>query len=64
MTELVALTGRAQPNVPRSPQILARHRLVRLVRDGRKVRPEPIVSAVRVDLAAGTYEVTPAAEAA
>jgi predicted transcriptional regulator len=56
---LVALTGRAQPNVSRSLQLLARHRLIRLVREGREVRPEPIASAVRVDLTTGTYETTP-----
>ena len=38
VAELVALTGRAQPNVSRSLQLLARHRLIRLVRDGREVR--------------------------
>lgn len=59
VTELVALTGRAQPNVSRSLQILAKHRLVRLVREGREVRPEPIAGAVRVDLATGTYETVP-----
>jgi predicted transcriptional regulator len=64
VTELVALTGRAQPNVSRSLQMLARHGLVRLVRNGRDVRPEPVASAVRVDLATGTYEATPLSPAA
>ena len=32
--ELAALTGRVQPNISRSLQLLARHGLVRLVRDG------------------------------
>jgi predicted transcriptional regulator len=64
VTALVALTGRAQPNVSRSLQLLAKHRLVRLVREGREVRPEPIASAVRVDLATGTYEITPRSVAA
>jgi len=54
--ELVRLTGRSQPNVSRSLQMLARHHLVRLVREGRDVRPEPIASEVRVNLATGTYE--------
>ena len=54
ITALVALTGRAQPNVSRSLQLLAKHRLIRLVREGREVRPEPIAAAVRVDLATGT----------
>lgn len=54
--ELVALTGRAQPNISRSLQLLARHQLVRLVREGRDVRPEPIASEVKVNLVTGTYE--------
>ena len=58
---LVTLTGRSQSNVSRSLQLLARHRLIRLVREGREVRPEPIAQAVRVDLATGTYEATPVA---
>jgi predicted transcriptional regulator len=62
--ELVALTGRAQPNVSRSLQLLASHGLVRLVRDGRDVRPEPIASAVTVDLTNGTYEVARLPDAA
>jgi predicted transcriptional regulator len=59
--ELVTRTGRAQPNVSRSLQLLARHNLVRLVREGREVRPEPIAREVRVDLITGTYETTAAA---
>ena len=59
VTELVMLTGRAQPNVSRSLQFLARYRLIRLVREGREVRPEPIAESLRVDLATGTYETTP-----
>ena len=56
VTELATLTGRAQPNLSRSLQLLAKHRLIRLVRDGREVRPEPIAKTVQVDLANGTYE--------
>jgi predicted transcriptional regulator len=59
VTELVAMTGRAQPNVSRSLQTLAAHGLVRLVREGREVRPEAVASAVTVDLATGTYEAVP-----
>lgn len=59
VSELVELTGRAQPNVSRSLQLLARYRLIRLERKGRQVRAEPIAKAVRVDLATGTYETTP-----
>jgi len=61
--ELVARTGRAQPNVSRSLQVLARHSLVRLVREGREVRPEPVAKEVRVNLVTGTYEITAAAAA-
>jgi predicted transcriptional regulator len=64
VTELVALTGRSQPNISRSLQLLARYRLIRLVREGREVRPEPIARSLRVDLATGTYETTPAGAAA
>lgn len=64
VTELVTLTGRAQPNVSRSLQLLARHRLIRLVREGREVRPEAIAKVLRVDLATGTYEMTPLSGAA
>jgi DNA-binding transcriptional ArsR family regulator len=56
---LAALSGRAQPNVSRSLQVLAGHGLIRLVREGREVRPEPLATALRVDLASGTYETTP-----
>lgn len=56
VSELVELTGRAQPNISRSLQLLAGYRLIQLVREGREVRAEPIAKAVRVDLATGTYE--------
>ncbi len=59
VTALVAISGRAQPNVSRSLQILAAHGLVRLVREGREVRPDPIAGALTVDLATGTYEAIP-----
>jgi DNA-binding transcriptional ArsR family regulator len=59
VSELVARTGRAQPNISRSLQVLASLKLVRLVRVGREVRPEPIAASVRVDLVTGTYETTP-----
>lgn len=59
VTELAALTGRAQSNISRSLQLLARLRMVRLVKDGRGVRPEPLVKALSVDLESGTYETTP-----
>lgn len=56
---LVALTGRAQPNVSRSLQQLAGHGLIRLEREGREVRPVPVAREVRVDLAAGTCAAIP-----
>src|ERR1700758_937792 len=62
VAELVQLTGRAQPNISRSLQLLAKHRLIRLVREGREVHPEPIAKTVRVDLLTGTYETTPISE--
>lgn len=63
ISEVVRRTGRAQPNVSRSLQQLARHGLVRLVREGREVRPEALVRSLRIDLASGTYETEPASEA-
>ena len=59
VTELVALTGRAQPNVSSSLQQLAKRRLIRLLREGREIRPEAIAKTVHVDLVTGTYETTP-----
>ena len=64
VTELVRLTGRAQSNVSRSLQLLAKHRLVRLVREGREIRPEALATTVSVDLATGTYAMTPLAAVA
>ena len=61
VSELVELTGRAQPNTSRSLQLLARYRLIQLSREGREVRAEPMAKAVRVDLATGTYETEAAA---
>jgi predicted transcriptional regulator len=42
--------GRAQSNVSRSLQRLAGHGLVRLVREGREVRPELVSTEIRVNL--------------
>jgi DNA-binding transcriptional ArsR family regulator len=61
ISEVVAMTGRAQSNVSRSLQLLAKLGLVRLVREGREVRPEAVAKTLSVDLASGTYETTPAA---
>lgn len=64
VTELVTLTGRAQSNISRSLQLLAKHRLIRLVREGREIRPEAIAQTVSVDLVSGTYETTPTSKVA
>ena len=61
VSELVERTGRAQPNISRSLQLLARYRLIQLSREGREVRAEPMARAVRVDLTTGTYETEAAA---
>lgn len=54
--EVVRLTNRTQSNVSRSLQMLAAHGLVRLVKVGREVRPEPTAARLVVDLTTGTYE--------
>ena len=55
VSALAALTGRSQPNVSRSLQLLAKHRLIRLMREGREVRPEPIASVLHIDPATGDF---------
>ena len=59
VSRLAELSGRAQPNVSRSLQQLARHGLIELVRNGREVRPNPIVATVSLSLADDTYQTTP-----
>lgn len=54
VSQLAERTGRAQSNVSRSLQMLARHGLIRLERDGKEVRPVALARSVDVDLAAGT----------
>ena len=61
IADVVRLTGRAQPKISRSLQLLAGYGLVRLVRTGREVRPEPLVRALQVDLMTATYETEPVA---
>jgi len=56
---LAERTGRAQSNISRSLQQLAKHGLIRLVRDGREVRPELIASEIDINLRHGTYRVLP-----
>ena len=55
VSQLAARTGRAQSNVSRSLQLLARHGLIRLERAGKEVRPVALARSIGVDLAAGTW---------
>ena len=59
VSRLAALTGRAQSNVSRSLRQLAKHGLVRLVREGKEVRPVPAACELAIDLSAGTYRTVP-----
>jgi len=61
VSELAALAGRAQPNVSRALQQLARHGLVRLQPAGREVRPVPTLARIDIDIANGTYAAVPLA---
>jgi predicted transcriptional regulator len=61
VSTLAELAGRRQSNVSRSLQDLARHGLVRLVREGMAIRPELGATKAEFDLAAGTVA-PPAAE--
>ncbi|HTW69692.1 MAG TPA: MarR family transcriptional regulator, partial [Acetobacteraceae bacterium] len=54
VSQLAERTGRAQSNVSRSLQALARHGLIVLEREGKEVRPVPLAHSVDVDLTAGT----------
>jgi predicted transcriptional regulator len=61
VSQLAERTGRAQSNVSRSLQMLARHGLIRLERAGKEVRPVAAARSIDVDLAAGTYRTLTAA---
>lgn len=61
VSELAQLVGRAQPNVSRALQQLAKHGLIRLERDGKEVRPVPVAREIDIDLATGTYRLPHAA---
>ena len=52
VSQLAKLTGRAQSNVSRSLQELAKFGLVRMVREGQGIRPELAVAHLDVDLVA------------
>jgi predicted transcriptional regulator len=60
---LAELTGRAQSNISRSLQQLAKHGLIKLVRNGREVRPVPCATTISISLADNTYETVPMAVA-
>ncbi|MBP2310713.1 MarR family transcriptional regulator [Azospirillum melinis] len=64
VSRLAQLADRAQPNVSRALQDLAKHGLVRLVRDGMSIRPELVAAEIDVDLVRGTCRVVPMAAAA
>jgi predicted transcriptional regulator len=64
VSELAKLSRRTQPNVSRSLHLLANHGIVRLVREGREVRPELLTTRIFVDLATGTVEPAEPHEAA
>jgi predicted transcriptional regulator len=64
VTELATVTGRAQSDVCRTLQLLEQHRLIRLVHEGREIRPEAIAKTVSVDFVSGTYETTPISKVA
>jgi len=64
VSRLAHLADRAQPNVSRALQDLAKHGLVRLVRDGMSIRPELVAAEIDVDLVRGTCRVVPMAVAA
>ena len=61
VSELAQLVGRAQPNVSRALQQLAKHGLIRLERDGKEVRPVPVAREIDIDLTTGTYRLPHAA---
>ena len=48
--------GKAQSNVSRSLQRLAGHGLVRLIREGREVRPELVSTEIKVNLLKKTVQ--------
>lgn len=57
VSELARHAGRAQPNVSRALQQLAKHGLIRLERDGKEVRPVIVARQIDIDLTTGTYRV-------
>jgi predicted transcriptional regulator len=60
ISRLAEHVGRAQPNISRALQQLLRYGLIRLVREGKEVRPELAVAEIDIDLKLGTYRALPA----
>ncbi len=56
--------GKAQPNVSRALQKLAAYGIVRLVREGREVRPELVSAGIKVNFLDKTIEAFPPQRAA
>ncbi len=63
VSRLAQLANRAQPIVSRALQDLAKHGLVRLVRDGMRIQPELVAAKINVNLVRGTCRVAPMAVA-
>lgn len=64
VSALAERLGRAQSNVSRSLQALARHGLVRMVREGKVIRPQLVARHVDIDVAQGKCRLVHAAGAA
>jgi predicted transcriptional regulator len=62
VSQLAELTGRAQSNVSRALQDLAKHGLVRMVREGQAIRPELISRHLDIDLIENCWHPHAAAE--
>lgn len=56
VSELAGLVGKAQSNVSRSLQRLAKQGLLNMVREGREVRPQLVARYLTVDLVEGTVQ--------
>jgi len=59
VAEVAQRTGRAQSNISRSLQLLARLGLVAMSRKGREVQPVPTAAKLEIDFATGTYVTRP-----
>jgi predicted transcriptional regulator len=59
VSRLADRLGKAQSNVSRTLQRLAAYGIVRLVREGREVRPELVSAEIKVNLVKSTVEAIP-----